>query len=151
MVVVPAALSDIRFIKIWAILDAGELFMKKGKITKTKKVDLAKAVNDSMKETVSDDDCDCQCHACDCCESDECCGKGSCESGSECCSEPEQEMTMEQMERSLTDAAEDVWMKLFLQACEKEWQKQAGKNIQKLAAEHVKRSKAEWEQKKKGK
>ena len=125
------------------------ILMKKGKMKekKTKKMDLDKTVNDSMKENYSDDDCDCNCHACDCCESEpQCeCGPGSCDSGSM------KEMTMEEMEQSLTDAASDVWMKLFLEACEKKWRKVSAKEIQKLAAEHVKRSKAEWKEKMKGK
>lgn len=64
-----------------------------------------------------------------------------------CCCEPSmKEMTKEEAEARLTMAASDVWMKMFLEACEKEWKKQ-GKNIQKLAAMHVKKAKQEWDEK----
>lgn len=56
-------------------------------------------------------------------------------------------MTKEDYEARLTMLAQDVWYKLFLEACEKEWKKAAGKNIQKLAAMHVKKSKKEWDEK----
>lgn len=53
-------------------------------------------------------------------------------------------MTKEQAESQLLQVATDVWMKLFIEACEKEYRKQEGKKIQKLAAEHVKQAIKEW-------
>ena len=78
---------------------------------------------------------------------DECgCGEGECgcEGGSsDCCCEPK-EMSKEEAANMLTRVATDVWMKMFIEACEKEWKKQNGKQIQKLAAEHVKKADKEW-------
>ena len=68
------------------------------------------------------------------------CGEGDCE----CCCEPK-EMTKEEAQLMLTKVATDVWMKMFIEACEKEWKKQHGKNIQKMASEHVKKAKKEWD------
>lgn len=53
-------------------------------------------------------------------------------------------MTAEEAKVMLTRVATDVWMKMFIEACEKEWKKQYGKQIQKLAAEHVKKADKEW-------
>lgn len=53
-------------------------------------------------------------------------------------------MTKEQAEAQLLQVATDVWMKLFIEACEKEYKKKEGKRIQKLAAEHVKKAIKEW-------
>lgn len=90
---------------------------------------------------------------------DECgCGEGGCEGGhcdceggkcghgeggGDCCCEPK-EMSKEEAANMLTRVATDVWMKMFIEACEKEWKKQYGKQIQKLAAEHVKKADKEW-------
>lgn len=103
--------------------------MKKEKTRKTRKPE--KMVLEAS-EGDFDPEAECDCH------SDECC----------CEDESKMEMSKEEMDRMFTDAASDVWMKMFLQACEKEWQKQAGKNIQKMAAEYVKKSKVQWEQSK---
>ncbi len=60
-----------------------------------------------------------------------------------CCS-PQGAMSKEEAEANLTQVATDIWMEFFVEACRKEWKKQS-KSINKLAAQHVKKAKAEWD------
>ena len=72
----------------------------------------------------------------------------SCECGC-CCDEKLMKniCSMEEMNEFMVDAANEVWMKMFNEACEKEWKKMRGKEIAKHAANYVKMSIAGWEEK----
>ncbi|MDO8625716.1 MAG: hypothetical protein Q7R47_06545, partial [Candidatus Diapherotrites archaeon] len=101
-------------------------------------------------------DCDHKDGSCSCeSESHNCegggndCGQCGCDCDTEscacnCCCGPD--MQMQDPDTMLRDAATDVWMKLFMEQCEKEWKKAYGKDIAKAAKVAVKESKAYWEQ-----
>lgn len=112
-----------------------------------------------MKEESTEmyDECGCCDDGKNCCSGDECgCGSGGnceCGPGGNCsdgvcyCCGPSREMTKEGAEFMLTRVASDIWMEMFAEACRKEWQKKFGKQLQKLAAEHVKKADKEWKEK----
>ncbi|PIN84690.1 MAG: hypothetical protein COV47_06060 [Candidatus Diapherotrites archaeon CG11_big_fil_rev_8_21_14_0_20_37_9] len=82
---------------------------------------------------------------CEDCGQEECqCNDGCC--GDDCCCTEPREMSKEEMDAFMTKIASDVWMKMYAEACEKEWKKVSGKQIQKLAARYVKQSKKEWDE-----
>jgi hypothetical protein len=131
------------------------------KKTKTKSKTTAQKVPKGSTASMDTDatcvDCGCACECgpesceCGCCKGDaksDCgdgcdCGNGECGCKDDCCDcGPEME---QDPETALRDAASDVWMKLFMDACAKEWQKTYGKDIAKAAKQAVKESKEYWE------
>ena len=98
--------------------------LKKSASTKSKKEDTCEDCNEEDC-CCSDSKCSCDCDCSDGC----------------CCSD---ETASDFSERLMMKIASDVRIRLFAEACEKEWRRLDGKNIEKAAKEYVKKSKAEW-------
>ncbi|GEM_PF-4657328 len=99
---------------------------------------MTKAKKESKsKESKEFDDCaDCECdhhsESSDCCGNEEC----ACDNHSESDCGPNCER-YEITESTLQRAANEVYLKLFMEACEKEWKKTFSKQIQKQARDAV--------------
>ena len=94
---------------------------------------------------IVEENCDwkCQCNDCNC-ENGVCNGNCSCNDSCNydcCCGD-------ESNGNSFEDAANQVWMKLFMDECEKEWKRVDSKRIKQAAKETVRDLKKYWDSQK---
>lgn len=80
--------------------------------------------------------CDCECHQA---ESDDC--QDDC-----CCDTGPGKLSPEMTNAMLENTASQVWIKLFMDECEKEWKRVSGKQISKKAKEAVAKAKKDWDE-----